>query len=175
MDFKELNVLYSAEAIQSRIKELGKQINADYAGEDLVVVCVLKGAFMFFSDLLKELDVRPEVDFVRCASYGNKTSRSSTISFTKDLEISIEDKHVLIVEDIVDTGHTVKFLYSQLEARGAKSIKLAAAVQKLERREVDVNVDYACFTLQKGFIVGYGMDYAEKYRELDAVYEAVLA
>ena len=174
MDFKELNVLYSAEAIQGRVKELGAQINKDYAGKELVVVCVLKGAFMFFSDLVKELDVKPEVDFVRCASYGDKTSRSNTISFTKDLEVSLKDKHVLIVEDIVDTGHTIKFLYSQLEAREAKSIKLAAVVQKLERREVNVTVDYLGFTLQKGFIVGYGMDYAEKYRELDAIYEAVL-
>lgn len=174
MEIKELKVVYSEEQIQSRVKELAAQINKDFEGKDLVVVCVLKGAFMFFSDLLKHLTVKPETDFVRCASYGNSTTSSKTISFTKDLEISIEGKHVLIVEDIVDTGHTISFLMSQLKARGAKSLKLASVVEKVERREVDVEVDYPGFTLEKGFIVGYGMDYAEKYRELGAIYEATV-
>lgn len=174
MNVKKLNVLYSEEAIAERLRFIAAQINKDYDGEDLVVVCVLKGAFMFFSDLLKLITVKPEVDFVRCASYGKGTSSTKTISFTKDLEISIEGKHVLVVEDIVDTGHTMAFLFKQLEARGAKSIRLAAIVDKFERREVDISVDYPGFTLQKGFIVGYGLDYAEKYRELGAIYEAVV-
>lgn len=174
MIVKELNVVYSEEAIAERLRDIAAQINTDYAGEDLVVVCVLKGAFMFFSDLVKLLTMNPELDFVRCASYGKGMSSTKTISFTKDLEVSIEGKHVLVVEDIVDTGHTMAFLIKQLEARGAKSIRLAAIVDKFERREVDVTVDYPGFTLQKGFIVGYGMDYAEKYRELGAIYEAVV-
>ena len=174
MEIKELKVVYTEEQIQERVKELAAQINKDFEGEDLVVVCVLKGAFMFFSDLLKHITVKPEIDFVRCASYGSGTTSSKTISFTKDLEISIEGKHVLIVEDIVDTGHTISFLMSQLKARGAKSLKLASVVEKLERREIDVIVDYPGFTLEKGFIVGYGMDYAEKYRELGAIYEATV-
>ncbi|MCT4534920.1 hypoxanthine phosphoribosyltransferase [Halodesulfovibrio sp.] len=174
MEIKELKVVYSEEQIQERVKELAAQINKDFEGEDLVVVCVLKGAFMFFSDLLKHLTVKPEIDFVRCASYGNNTTSSKTVSFTKDLEISIEGKHVLIVEDIVDTGHTITFLMSQLKARGAKSLKLASVVEKLERRETEVVVDYPGFILEKGFIVGYGMDYAEKYRELGAIYEATV-
>ncbi|WP_290922985.1 hypoxanthine phosphoribosyltransferase [Halodesulfovibrio sp.] len=174
MEIKELTVVYSEEQIQERVKELAAQINKDFEGKDLVVVCVLKGAFMFFSDLLKHLTVKPEIDFVRCASYGNSTSSSKTVSFTKDLEISIKGKHVLIVEDIVDTGHTISFLMSQLKARGAESLKLASVVEKVERREIDVVVDYPGFTLEKGFIVGYGMDYAEKYRELGAIYEATV-
>ena len=174
MEIKELKVVYSEEQIQERVKELAAQINKDFEGKDLVVVCVLKGAFMFFSDLLKHLTVKPEIDFVRCASYGNSTSSSKTVSFTKDLEISIKGKHVLIVEDIVDTGHTISFLMSQLKARGAESLKLASVVEKVERREIDVVVDYPGFTLEKGFIVGYGMDYAEKYRELGAIYEATV-
>ena len=174
MEIKELEVVYTEEQIESRIKELAAQINKDFEGEELVVVCVLKGAFMFFSDLVKHLDMRPEVDFVRCASCGKATTSSKTISFTKDLEICIEGKNVLIVEDIVDTGHTISFLMSQLQARGAKTIKLAAIVEKVERREVTVTVDYPGFTLEKGFIVGYGMDYAEKYRELGAIYEATV-
>jgi hypoxanthine phosphoribosyltransferase len=174
MQVKELKVLYSEEAIAERLRALADQINKDYEGKDLVVVCVLKGAFMYFSDLVKLITVSPEVDFVRCASYGKGTSSTKTISFTKDLEVSIEGKHVLIVEDIVDTGHTMAFLIKQLEARGAVSIRLTAIVDKFERREVDVTVDYPGFTLQKGFIVGYGLDYAEKYRELGAIYEAVV-
>jgi hypoxanthine phosphoribosyltransferase len=174
MEIKELTVVYSEEQIQERVKELAMQINKDFEGKDLVVVCVLKGAFMFFSDLLKHLTVKPEIDFVRCASYGDGTNSSKTVSFTKDLEISIKGKHVLIVEDIVDTGHTISFLMSQLKARGAESLKLASVVEKVERREIDVVVDYPGFILEKGFIVGYGMDYAEKYRELGAIYEATV-
>lgn len=174
MEIKELTVVYSEEQIQERVKELAVQVNKDFEGKDLVVVCVLKGAFMFFSDLLKHLTVKPEIDFVRCASYGDSTTSSKTVSFTKDLEISIKGKHVLIVEDIVDTGHTISFLMSQLKARGAESLKLASIVEKVERREIDVVVDYSGFILEKGFIVGYGMDYAEKYRELGAIYEATV-
>lgn len=167
-----MDVVYTSEQVQERVRELAAQINAEYEGKPLVVVCVLKGAFMFFSDLLKNLTVQPEIDFIRVASYGNSTSRSKNISFTKDLEVSIDGKHVLVVEDIVDTGHTVDFLFRQLAARGAASIKLCAIVDKSERREVDVAVDFAGFALQKGYIIGYGMDYAEHYRELDAIYDA---
>ncbi|MFV0420766.1 hypoxanthine phosphoribosyltransferase [Oleidesulfovibrio sp.] len=167
-----MDVVYTSEQVQERVRELAAQVNAEYEGKPLVVVCVLKGAFMFFSDLLKHLTVQPEIDFIRVASYGNATSRSKNISFTKDLEVSIDGKHVLVVEDIVDTGHTVEFLYRQLAARGAASIKLCAIVDKSERREVDVAVDFAGFALQKGYIIGYGMDYAERYRELDAIYDA---
>ncbi len=172
MDVTGMNVVYTADQIQSRVRELAEQINEAYEGKPLVVVCVLKGAFMFFSDLLKHLAVRPEIDFVRVASYGDSTLRAQNISFTKDLEISISGKHLLIVEDVVDTGHTIDFLYRQFSARGAASIRLCAIVDKYERREVSISVDFPGFVLQKGYIVGYGMDYAERYRELDAIYDA---
>ncbi len=172
MIIRKLTLVYSEADIAERLDHIAAQVNRDYEGKELVVVCVLKGAFMFFSDLLKRVTVRPEIDFVRCASYGKGTNSTKTISFTKDLEVSIQHKHVLIIEDVVDTGHTIDFLMRQLQARGAASIRLAAIVDKVERREVDVRVDYPGFALQKGFIVGYGMDYAEKYRELGAIYEA---
>ncbi len=167
---KNLDVLYTDEQIQTRVRELAAEINAVYEGKPLVVVCVLKGGFMFFSDLLKRISVQPEVDFVRLASYGNTMDSSRSISFTKDVEISLEGKHVLIVEDVVDTGHSMEFLFRCLSARGAVSLRLAALVDKRERREVRVDVDFPGFILSEGFIVGYGLDYAERFRELPAIY-----
>ncbi len=162
--------LFSAEAIARRVDELGAAINTLYGDEPLVVICILKGGFMFFSDLVRRLKGKPELDFVRLASYGSGTNRSQHIAFTKDVEIALENKHVLFVEDIVDTGHTMHFLMHQMQARGAKSLRLAALVDKYERREVPVTVDFAGFSLSDGFIVGYGLDYAEHYRELPGIY-----
>lgn len=174
MQVKSLSVRYSAEEIDQRVRFLAGQINSDYQDKPLVMICVLKGAFMFFSDLVKHVTVSPEVDFVRVASYGMGTSSTKTISFTKDVEVSLQDKHVLLVEDVVDSGHTMQFLVAQMAARGAASLKVAALVDKHERREVAVQVDYAGFSVQEGFIVGYGLDYAERYRELPAIYVAEL-
>ncbi len=165
-----LRVLYSEEVIAKRVRELAGQMNVMYAGQPLVVICVLKGAFMFFSDLVKQITVEPELDFVRVASYGASNTSSKHVSFTKDVEISLVDKHVVLVEDVVDTGHTMDFLNRQMKARGAKSLRIAALVDKKERREVDVTVDFPGFVLSSGFIVGYGLDYAERYRELPAIY-----
>lgn len=162
-------VVYSEEQIDARIRELAAQINRDYAGKELVVVGVLKGAFMFFSDLVKRINLRPKLDFVRIASYGNNMSSDERVYFTKDVELPLQDKHVLIVEDVVDTGRSMEFLFGQLAARGAASIKLCALVDKYERRTVDIKVDYIGFKLDEGFIVGYGLDYAEKYRELPEI------
>lgn len=120
MIIKDLKVVYSEEQIAARVRELAQEINRLYKGEPLVVVCVLKGAFMFFTDLVRHLDMHPELDFVRLASYGDATHRGSTISFLKDVEVKLEGKHVLIVEDIVDTGHTMDFLFRQLAARGGE-------------------------------------------------------
>ena len=125
---------------------------------------------MFFSNLVKRLTCHPELDFVRLASYGDGTE-AHAITFSKDVEISLKDKHVLIVEDIVDTGRSMEFLFHQLEARGAKSLRLAVLLDKKERRQVLVPVDFVGFSLPSGFLVGYGLDYAEKYRELPGVYE----
>ncbi len=170
-ELKSLQVIFSKEQIAERIAELGAEISKVYEGQDLVVICVLKGGFMFFADLVRHITVKPELDFVRLASYGSGSESSRVVSFTKDVEISLKDKHVLIVEDIVDTGHSMKFLMEQLAARGAASLRLAVLVSKTERREVAVKSDFVGFSLSSGFIVGYGLDYAEKYRELDGIYE----
>jgi hypoxanthine phosphoribosyltransferase len=173
MRIKELRQVYGEEQIQARVAELAATISALYDGKELVVVCVLKGGFMFFSDLTRRLEgPQVEVDFVRLASYGG-SSMPSRVSFTKDVELSLAGKHVLVVEDIVDTGHTMDFLLRQFAARGAKSLRLAVMVDKQERREVPVNADFTGFALPGGFIVGYGLDYAERYRELPAIFEMI--
>ena len=172
MRITNLKPLISEEAIQTRVKEMAEEISALYKDEPLVVVCVLKGAFLFFSDLVRHLTCKPEIDFVRLASYGSAAQRSKAITFTKDVEIPLEGKHVLIVEDIVDTGHSMDFLFRQFQARGARSLRLAVLLDKNERREVPVTSHFVGFTLPSGFVVGYGLDYAESYRELPAIYEA---
>ncbi|WP_462324597.1 hypoxanthine phosphoribosyltransferase [Desulfoplanes sp.] len=167
------NVVFDKEAIAKRVGELGREISERYGEEPLVCVCVLKGAFVFFADLMRSMTIDPEMDFVRLASYAGGTSREGKMIFSKDMEVSIQDKHVLIVEDIVDTGHSMRYLTRVLEARSPKSIAIAALVDKSERRELEVTVDFPGFVLDKGFIVGYGLDYDEKYRGLAGVYELV--
>ena len=161
--------LFDRSQIEERARDLGREISSHYGDEPLVCVCVLKGAYAFFTDLMRNLTIHPTMDFVRLSSYADQTSRKSKMVFSKDMEIDIRDKHVLVVEDIVDTGHSMKFLTKVLEARGPKSIKIAAMIDKTERREVDIVVDYVGFPLDKGYIVGYGLDYAEQYRELDGI------
>jgi len=169
-----LTLLFSAETIAKRLDELAAEINAVYAGEKLVAVCVLKGAFMFFSDLVGRLTCEPELDFVRLASYGQGMESSRSINFTKDVELSLKGKHVLIVEDIVDTGCSMDFLLRQFAARGALSLRLVSLIDKHERRELPVHVDFVGFSVPEGFLIGYGIDYAEKYRELPALYTLAL-
>ncbi|HMM40156.1 MULTISPECIES: hypoxanthine phosphoribosyltransferase [Desulfovibrio] len=169
-----LNVLVPAEEIAARVAELGREISEAYRNRQLVCVCVLKGAFLFFADLLRHVDVGPEIDFVRLASYGAGTASSGTLTFSKDLEVNIEGKHVLIVEDIVDSGRSVEFLEHVFSKRNPRSLKICALVDKKERRETDVPIAFTGFNLTgKGFLVGFGMDYAERYRELDAIYELI--
>jgi hypoxanthine phosphoribosyltransferase len=169
-----LNVLVPAEEIAARVAELGREISEAYRNRQLICVCVLKGAFLFFADLLRHVDVGPEIDFVRLASYGAGTASSGTLTFSKDLEVNIEGKHVLIVEDIVDSGRSVEFLEHVFSKRNPRSLKICALVDKKERRETDVPIAFTGFNLTgKGFLVGFGMDYAERYRELDAIYELI--
>ena len=163
--------LFDRSQIEERARDLGREISSHYGDEPLVCVCVLKGAYAFFTDLMRNLTIHPTMDFVRLSSYADQTSRKSKMVFSKDMEIDIRDKHVLVVEDIVDTGHSMKFLTKVLEACGPKSIKIAAMIDKTERREVDIVVDYVGFPLDKGYIVGYGLDYAEQYRELDGIFD----
>jgi len=168
----KLTPFITPEQIAGRVEALGREISASYDGEEpLVCICVLKGAFLFFADIIRKIDRDIEIDFVRLASYGTATSRTEDIVFSKDLEISIEGKDVLVIEDIVDTGHSMDFLLHVLRRRNPKSLKICALIDKHERRAMDVTVDFAGFKLNEGFIVGYGLDYAERYRELDGIYE----
>ncbi|KGF47184.1 hypoxanthine phosphoribosyltransferase [Veillonella montpellierensis DNF00314] len=161
-------VLLSEEEIKKRVQELGEAISQDYKGEELVLVCVLKGAVVFYTDLIRAIgnDVDVSLDFISCSSYGNGTVSSGEVRIMKDLDRSVEGKHVLVVEDIVDTGTTLHYLLDNLKARQAKSVKLATLLNKPERRKVDVHVDYNGFTVPDYFVIGYGLDYAERYRQL---------
>lgn len=168
-----LRPVFSAQEIAQQVDRVAAEITARYREEDgeIVALCVLKGAFVFFADLVRKLDFEPQLDFVRLASYGQATSPGEKVTFSKDMEISVKDKHVLIVEDIVDTGRTLAYLTKVLETRGARSIAICSLIDKRERREVELDVAFSCFQMDKGFVVGFGLDYAERYRQLPGVYE----
>lgn len=171
---KELRPVFSPERIAARVRELAGEINEFYGREPLVAVCVLKGGFLFFSDLVRFLYYdNLELDFVRLSSYGKSVSSPGHVIFSKDVEVDIRGKHVLIVEDVVDSGHSMRFLLDQFAARKPRSLRLAALVDKHERRQAAVKVDFAGFKLSRGFIVGYGMDYAERYRGLPGICEII--
>ncbi len=166
MSAAALTPLYTREAIAARVGELAAEISRQYRGEPLVAVCVLKGAVIFFADLVRQIDnAELRLDFVRLASYG-EGSVAGRLRFERDLETDIRDRHVLVVEDVVDSGRTMAFLLKTLAARGPRSLRLVALVDKRERREAPVRVDFPGFCLDRGFIVGYGLDYAELYRAL---------
>ncbi len=169
----KLKEIFKPDLIQNRVRELGEEISRDFQDRSLVAVCVLKGAFIFYADLIRSLSIEPEMDFVRMSSYADRTSSSGKVIFSKDMEISIKGKNVLIVEDIVDTGRSVSYLRRVLEGRDPESVRLCALIDKHERREVQVKVDYAGFVLKKGFIVGYGLDCAERYRKLPGIYTLI--
>lgn len=162
-------VLISEEELKQRVAELGKQISEDYRGEDVVLVCVLKGAVMFFSDLARHITGNVTLDFISCSSYGSSTVSSGVVRILKDLDRPVEGKNVVVVEDIVDTGTTLHYLLKNLKSRNAKSVRLAALLNKPDRRKVDVHVDYQGFVIPDYFVVGYGLDYDEKYRQLPYV------
>ncbi len=166
----ELKIILSPEKIKERVKELGRQITADYRQKDMVVIGILKGAFIFMADLVRHIDLPMAMDFVRLQSYGSSTESSGQISITKDVELSLKDKHVLIVEDIIDTGYTLKYLKEMLRLHDTASIKLCCLIDKKERRKVDVEADYVGFEIERGFLVGYGLDYDEQYRQLPGIY-----
>lgn len=159
-------VLFTNEALTKRIKELAEQINKDYAGKELVVVGILKGSVIFAAELIKNITIKCEIDFMSVSSYGNATETSGVVRILKDLDNDIEGKHVLLVEDIVDTGTTLKYLLKYLKARKAESIEIVSLLNKPVRRKVDLDVKYIGFEVPDGFIVGFGIDYAEKYRNL---------
>lgn len=162
-------VLVTEEEIQSKVKELGERITADYKGKNLMLVGILKGAAMFLSDLARNIKIPVLIDFMAVSSYGSSSETTGVVRIIKDLDSSIEDKDILIVEDIIDTGLTLSYLTDNLRKRGAKSVKIVTLLDKPERRRVEVPVDYTGFTIPDEFVIGYGIDYAEKYRNLPFV------
>lgn len=165
-DVKE--ILITEEQLANRIAEMGQEIAKDYKGEDVLAVGILKGAVVFYADLVRAIgeDVNVSLDFMACSSYGAGTVSTGSINIKKDLDTSVEGKHVLVIEDIVDTGNTLYYLLDELKRRGAKSVKLATLLSKPDRREKEVAVDYIGFVIPDAFVIGYGLDYAEKYRQL---------
>jgi len=165
----KLKVLLRGGEIRRRVKALAREIERDYKGEPLHLICILKGACIFLADLLRELRLTVSVDFIAVSSYGKGSLPSGEVRITKDLDQSIEGMHVIIVEDILDTGLTLNYLFRILQSRKPKSLKIAALLDKPARRVKDIAVDYIGFKIPDQFVVGYGLDYAERYRNLPDV------
>ena len=159
-------VLIDEERLQERIRELGRELSQDYAGRELLLVGVLKGAVFFMADLMRNLSVPCEIDFMAISSYGAATDSSGVVRILKDLDINIEGRHVLVVEDIIDSGLTLSYLLRNLESREPASLEICALLTKPDRREIDVPVKYVGFEIPNEFVVGYGLDYNEHYRNL---------
>jgi len=163
-------ILLSHVAIQKRVQELAYQISNDYAGRELVVIGILKGAFIFMADLIREISIPCNIDFVRAASYGASAESSGKVVMTKDIETSIKGRDILIVEDIVDTGLTLQYLVDWLKERNPNSLKICVFLDKRKRRKVSFETDYVGFTIDDNFVVGYGLDFNEQYRFFPDVY-----
>ena len=164
---EKVDILISENEIHNRILEIADRINKDYEGEELTLICVLKGGVMFMCDLAKRLNLNVRLDFMSVSSYGSQTKSSGVVKIIKDLDDSIDGKNVLVVEDIIDSGNTLSYLMDILKKRGPKSIKLCTLLDKPSRREKkDVFVDYVCFEIEDKFVVGYGLDYDQRYRNL---------
>lgn len=163
---KKSKVLVDEKTIDARLSEIAAEINRDFAGEKVIVVGVLKGAFMFMSDLLKKINLDTEVYFLKAESYGKGIETSGTVKITKDIECDIKGENVIVVEDIIDSGFTMREVFKILEERNPKSLKLCSCLSKPERRECEIKIDYLGFEIPDKFVIGYGLDYAEKYRNL---------
>lgn len=163
---ERVKVLISEQEILDKIKEMGAQISADYNGESVYVLCILKGSVYFTTELTKRMTVPVYLDFMSVSSYGSGTTSSGVVKIVRDLDESIEGKNVLVVEDIVDTGRTLAYLLNNLQARHPKSLKLCTLLDKPDRRVTEVKVDYTGFEIPDEFVVGYGLDYDQKYRNL---------
>lgn len=160
------SILYTKEELDSAVANLGKKISNDYKGKELIVVCVLKGSVIFFSDLIRNISCDCKIDFIGASSYGCETQSSGVIRMYKDLDLDIKDKHVLIVEDILDTAKTMDYLIHMLKGKKPAGLKICTLLDKKARREVDVSADYKCFDVANEFVVGYGLDFNEEYRNL---------
>jgi hypoxanthine phosphoribosyltransferase len=165
-----MTLLYPREEIAARVKALAGDIDRDYAGRELLLVGILKGSFLFIADLARAVTTPASVDFVRIASYGSETRSSGIVEIRKDLEMPIRGRHVLIVEDIVDSGFTLEALCNLLLLREPASLRVCTLVDKRSQRATEVPVDYVGFTLERGFIVGYGLDFDERFRGLPDIY-----
>ena len=163
---EQIEVLLSEEEVDARIRQLGEQISKDYAGKDIYLICILKGASFFACELAKRITVPVFLDFMSVSSYGKSSESSGVVKIVKDLDEPLQGKHVLLVEDIVDTGHTLSYLLEMLKGREPASLKLCTLLDKPERRVVDVKVDYTGFEIPDKFVVGYGLDYDQRYRNL---------
>lgn len=163
---EHVRVLLKEEDVDRRIQEIGDQISRDYEGKQVHLICVLKGGSFFMCELAKRITVPVSLDFMSVSSYGSATKSSGVVRIVKDLDEPLKDKDVLVVEDIVDSGRTLSYLLDMLKDRGPKSIKLCTLLDKPERRVVDVHVDYTCFQIPDEFVVGYGLDYDQRYRNL---------
>lgn len=159
-------IMFSEEEIQRKVAELGESLSKDYEGRNPLVICVLKGAFIFMADLVKRMNIPLELDFMAVSSYGQSTKSSGVVKIIKDLDVPVEGRNVLIVEDIIDSGLTLSYLIDVLERRNARSIAVVTLFDKPARRTVELDPDYKGFTIPDAFVVGYGLDYAEKYRNL---------
>jgi len=160
-------ILVTREEIDAIVKNIGRQINADYKGEEVVFISILNGSFMFASDLMKEIELDCNIDFMQVSTYGNSTDTSGNFVVKKDVSIDVTDKHVIIIEDILDTGYTMKNLIEYFKIKHVKSLKIATMIDKPKRRTENVTADYVGYTMtDDSFIVGYGLDYAQKYRNL---------
>jgi len=170
----ELIPIIKKDAIERKVAEVARKISGDYKDSELVMVGILKGAFVFMSDLMRCLTIPVQIDFICASSYGSGTSTSGNIKLTKELNIDIYNKDVLIVEDIIDTGLTLAYLIEYLKSFGSKSISICTMLDKRERRRADIKIDYSCYVVEDSFLVGYGLDYAENYRNLPEIYHLKL-
>lgn len=164
-----IKVLVSEEEVEKRIRDLGEKISKDYEGKQVHLICVLKGGVFFMCELAKRITVPVSMDFMSVSSYGDGTTSSGVVKIAKDLDESLEGKDVLVVEDIIDSGRTLSYLLEILKKRNPNSMKLCTLLDKPERRVMDVNVDYVGFNIPDEFVVGYGLDYAQKYRNLSYI------
>lgn len=161
-----LEILITADQLQTRIREMGAAITHDYAGRRPELICVLKGAMLFMGDLMRAIDLNLSIDFIAVSSYGKGTNSTGEVRIVKDLDEPLEGRDIILVEDILDTGLTLSYLVNNFRSRGATSIRIATLLNKPERRRVEVHADYVGFTIPDKFVVGYGLDYAERYRNL---------
>ncbi|MDF2877127.1 MAG: hpt [Clostridia bacterium] len=162
----KLETLISEEELQKRVKELGEQITKDYENQEIIVLCILKGGVMFMTDLVKHIKIPMKMEFMVVSSYGDEYKSSGVVKILKDLDEPIEGKHILIVEDIIDSGRTLRYIKNILKERAPESIKICTLLDKAEQREANVDVEYAGFTIGDEFVIGYGLDYRQYYRNI---------